>query len=64
MSVTGKTEFNTLNSKALFELQCLNEIIHHVGSSGIDEVPATWLDYFSICIERVAEIVDEAGRAG
>jgi hypothetical protein len=61
-STTNKGSRNTLISKALFELQCLNEIMVVVGRS-TEERPAAWLDYFAACIERVTEIVDEAGTA-
>jgi hypothetical protein len=46
--------------EALFELQCISEIMQELGRGKNDEVPATWMDWLSKCVSNVADRVDLA----
>jgi hypothetical protein len=46
--------------EALFELQCISEIMHELGRGKNGEVPATWMDWLSNCVSNVADRVDLA----
>jgi hypothetical protein len=46
--------------EALFELQCVSEIMQELGRGKNDEVPATWMDWLSEQVSRIATRVDLA----
>jgi hypothetical protein len=41
-------------AEAMFELQCIAEIMSDLGRGKRDTVPAPWLDWLSICVARIA----------